>query len=298
MLIQSVPNFSEGRKKEIVEELASLFKELDVQLIDYSLDKDHNRSVFTLLGRPEPLKDAILKGVGRARDLINMEEHEGGHPRIGATDVVPFIPIKDVTMEECVDIAKEVAEAIYRDYSIPTYLYGYAAQSKERENISWIRRGQYEGLKESIQEEERRPDFGAALHPTAGATIVGARMPLIAFNVNLSTKDMNVAHSIARSVRESGGGLVNIKAMGVSMEATQQAQISMNVENYSKTPMHRVFELIKIEAKRYGVTIAHSQVVGLLPMEALTQSAAYYLQIQGLEDKQILENHLLGGIDG
>lgn len=243
MLIQSVPNFSEGQRVEVVEELASLFRESDVQLIDYSLDDDHNRSVFTLLGRPEPLKDAIIRGVGRAKDLINMEEHKGGHPRIGATDVIPFIPINEVTMEDCVTIAEEVAEEIYREYRIPTYLYGHAARTRERENISWIRRGQFEGLKDVIKEEERRPDFGTDLHPTAGATIVGARMPLIAFNVNLSTDNINIAHSIARSVRESGGGLVNIKAMGVSMEASQQVQVSMNVENYLKTPMYRVFEI-------------------------------------------------------
>ncbi len=297
MLMQSVPNFSEGRREEVVEELASLFKGRDVHLIDYSLDADHNRSVFTLLGRPKPLKEALLRAIERALDLINMEEHQGGHPRIGACDVVPFIPIRDVTMEDSVALARELAQEIYEEYQIPTYLYGEAARTKERENISWIRRGEYEGLKSTIHEKERHPDFGETLHPTAGATIVGARMPLIAFNVNINTADINIANSIAAAVRESSGGLVNIKAMGVSMEASQRVQVSMNVENYLQTPMYRVFELIKLEARRYGLTIAESQVVGLLPMEALIQAGAHYMQIKGLKENQILENHLLGGME-
>ncbi len=294
-IMQCVPNFSEGRRPEVVEEIVDAFrKEQGVKLLDYSSDEDHNRSVVTLLGEPEALKESVLEAVKRARDLINMEEHEGGHPRLGATDVVPFIPISGVTMEDCQEMAAEVAEAINERLEIPTYLYGEAARESGRENISQVRRGEYEGLKEAIKKSDRHPDFGEpALHPTAGATMVGARMPLVAFNVNLDCSRMEVADRIARNIRTSGGGLVNIKAMGVNLEERNIVQISMNVENYLETPLHRVFELIRVEAARFGVSILESEIVGLVPMEALVLAAGHYLQLGQLDDKQILENNLL-----
>jgi len=290
-VVGCVPNFSEGRRPEVVREIVAAIEAVSgIRVLDYSSDTSHNRTVVTFVGTPEACEEAAFAGIARACDLIDMEKHHGEHPRLGATDVVPFIPISGVTMEECVEIARRVGQRVGEELEIPVYLYEEAATRPERRNLADVRRGEYEGLKESIGTPERAPDFGPArVHPTAGATIIGARMPLVAFNVNLGTSDIGIAKKIARAVRESSGGLANVKALGVMLEDRQIAQVSMNLVNYVKTPIPRVMEMVRREADRYGVSVVESELIGLMPMDAVLDTAAYYLQLPKLEQSQIIE---------
>ncbi|UCE36834.1 MAG: glutamate formimidoyltransferase [Thermoplasmata archaeon] len=294
-IVECVPNFSEGRNKEVLEAIAQQIKNTEkVRLLAYESDKDHNRSVFTFVGEPEGVKKAAFSAISKAAELIDMNEHSGEHPRIGATDVVPFIPISGVTIDDCVNMAKELGQEVADKLKIPIYLYEHAAIKPTRQNLANIRKGQYEGLKEAISKDpDRKPDFGpSSLHPTAGATVIGARMPLVAYNVNLSTNDINVAKSIAKAIRHSSGGLRYVKALGLEIKERGIVQVSMNLTNYQQTPIFRVFEMIKKEAERYGVEILGSEIVGLIPMNALVDAADYYLRIENFDKSQILENRL------
>jgi len=295
-IVECIPNFSEGRRLEVIEAIAETVKSVSgVRLLNYSSDKSHNRSVFTFIGAPEAVEEAAFKAAQKAVDLIDMTKHEGEHPRMGAVDVIPFVPVKDITMEECVKLSKGLGESIARELSIPVFLYEESATRPERRNLADVRRGEFEGMPEKLKDPDWMPDFGKAeIHPTAGVVAVGARFPLIAYNVNLSTPDINIARNIARIIRESSGGLKYVKAIGVMLEDRNLAQVSINMTNYEKTSLYRVFELIRMEAKRYGVSIVGSEIVGLTPMNALIDAAKFYLQMEGFDDKkQVLENYLL-----
>ena len=264
-----------------------------VQVLDYSSDPNHNRSVLTFIGEPAPVKEAAFRAIARAADLINMEEHRGEHPRIGATDVVPFVPVLGVTMADCVALARELGAEVAEKLHIPVYLYEEAATRPDRRNLADIRRGEYEGLKKEIHLPERRPDFGdPVMHPTAGATVIGAREFLIAFNINLGTPDVSIAKKIARAVRASSGGLMYVKALGIKLEDRNLAQVSMNLTNFKKTPMHVVFNVVKSEAERYGVPIVGSEIVGLVPLDAILAAAEHYLRIENFGRKQVLETRV------
>ena len=293
-IVQCVPNISEGRRPEVVEAVINEIRQVaGVTLLDYSSDADHNRTVITFVGEMEPVKEAAFRLTAKAVELIDMEKHTGEHPRIGAVDVIPFVPIQGVKTDDCVAAAKQVAQRIADELKVPTYLYGDAAQRPERVNLSNIRKGQYETLKTEISREDRWPDFGPrATHPSAGATVVGARMPLVAFNVNLATDQKWIADNIAKAVRESSGGFKNVKAMGVTLEDRNQVQVSMNLENYIKTPIYRVFETVKREAARYGVGVVGSEIIGLVPQQALVDVAEWYLQVEQFKSEQVLENRL------
>lgn len=293
-LIECVPNFSEGRNKEIIESIVDEVRKVEgVKLLDYSWDNDHNRTVVTMVGGPEGVKTAAFNLVKRASELIDMTAHTGGHPRMGATDVVPFIPISDVTMEECVDIAREVGKKIGEELSIPVYFYEDAATRPERKNLADVRKGQYEGFFEKIKDPDWKPDFGPVeMNAKSGATAVGARVPLIAYNVNLGTSDIEIANAIAKKVRFLGGGLRFVKGMGVKLEERNIVQVSMNLVNYEKTAIYQAFEMVKMEAKRWGVPVVGSEVIGLLPMKALVDCAEYYLQIENFSMDQILEKRV------
>ena len=294
-LVECVPNFSEGRRKEIVELIVDEVRKTEgVKLLDYSSDTDHNRTVVTFVGNPEGVKSAAFNLAKKAAELIDMSVHQGGHPRMGATDVVPFIPVSEVTMEECVALANEVAKKIGEELKIPVYLYEDAATKPERRNLADVRKGQYEGFFDKIKSEGWKPDFGPSeMNVKSGATAVGARVPLVAFNVNLGTSDIEIANSIARSVRHIGGGLRFVKAMGVKLEERNIVQVSMNLVNYEKTAVYRTFEMVKMEAKRYGVPVVGSEIIGLVPMKALIDSAEYYLQIENFSIEQVLEKRIV-----
>jgi glutamate formiminotransferase len=294
-IIECVPNFSEGRDKQIVEKIADAFRAKDnVKLLDYSSDTDHNRSVITVAGEPEALKEAVIEAVGIAVELINLTKHSGQHPRMGAVDVIPFIPIKNVTMDEAITLSKEVGDAIGEKYNLPVFLYEKSATQQHRENLANVRKGEFEGLKEKMLSPEWKPDFGPLQpHPTAGAVAVGARMPLVAYNVNLNTSDLEIATAIAKKVRHIGGGLRFCKAMGVELEDKGITQVSMNLTDYTKTSIYRAHEMVRMEAKRYGVTVAGGEVIGLVPLEALVDSVAYYLGLDNFSIKQVLEIKLM-----
>lgn len=293
-IIQCVPNFSEGRDLAKIEQIISPFRGKNgVKLLDYSNDEDHNRVVVTVVGEKEALKTAVVEAVGIAAKLIDMTKHEGQHPRMGATDVIPFIPIKNVTMDECIALSKEVAEAIYNAHGVPSFLYEKSASSPDRENLANIRKGQFEGMAEKVKSPEWKPDFGTEIHPTAGITAIGARMPLVAFNVNLNTNDLEVANKIAKNVRHLSGGLRYCKALGIALEERGIVQISMNMTDFTKTPLYRAFELVRIEAQRYGVSIVGSEVIGLVPMDALIGTAEYYLGIENFSYDQVLEKRIM-----
>ncbi len=294
-VVECVPNFSEGRNLEVIEEIIGSIKAVaGVKLLDYSHDESHNRSVVTFIGEPGPVKEAAFQAAKKAASLIDMSGHEGGHPRMGATDVLPFVPISGIDMKECIEMASEVGRRLAEELEIPVYLYEEAATRPERKNLSDVRRGQYEGLIEGIKEPGREPDFGPAeVNLKAGVTAVGARPPLIAYNINLDTGDVEIAKKIARAIRGSSGGFPTIKGLGIYIEETGQAQVTINVCDYKKVPLHRVFELVKLEAARFGVAVTDSEIVGLTPMEALVDAAEFYLQLAGLEPGQILENRLL-----
>ena len=297
-LFECIPNFSEGRDQEKIEKIVEPFKKTKgVKLLDYSADKDHNRLVVTLLGSADVLKKSVHEAIGKAVELIDMNEHKGEHPRMGAVDVVPFTPVKNVEMEDAVKLANEVAQKAAEAYDLPIYLYEEAATTDERKNLADIRRGEYEGFSEKIQKPEWKPDFGPQkLHPTAGATVVGARMPLVAFNVNLDTENLEIANKIARKVRHSSGGLRFVKAIGIDLSEKNIVQVSMNMTDYTKTSLYQAFEMIKFEAKRYGVNIIGSELIGLLPAQALFDVAEYYLGLEDFEGEQIMENRLLEDI--
>ena len=294
-IVQCVPNFSEGRRVGVIEAITGAIKQVEgVSLLDYSYDESHNRSVVTFIGEPKAVLEAAFQGAKKAAVLIDMSKHSGGHPRMGATDVIPFIPVKGVEMSDCVELAGKLGKRLADELNIPVYLYEEAASKPERKNLSEVRRGQYEGLIEAIREPGRKPDFGPAeVNLRAGVTAVGARPPLIAYNINLGTADLNIARDIARGIRGSGGGFPTVKALGILIEATGQAQVTINVCDYKKVPLHRIFELVKREAARYGVAVTGSEIIGLTPLDALVDASEFYLQMEGFERSQVLENRLL-----
>lgn len=293
-LIECVPNFSEGRDKEVIEAIVDEVRKTEgVKLLDYSSDADHNRTVVTMVGNPAGVERAAFNLAAKAAELIDMTVHHGEHPRMGATDVVPFIPISDVTMDECIEIAKRVGKRMGEELNIPVYLYEDAASTPDRKNLADVRKGQYEGFFEKITKPEWKPDFGPAnMNARSGCTAVGARVPLVAFNVNLGTGNLEVADSIAKKVRFIGGGLRFVKAMGVKLEDRGIVQVSMNLVNYEKTAVYRAYEMVKMEAQRYGVPVVGSEVIGLVPMKALIDAAEYYLQIENFSMDQILEKRV------
>ena len=295
-LVECVPNFSEGRRPEVIEAIAEEVRQVDnVKLLDVKADPSHNRVVVTFVGEPQAVKQAAFNCCKRAAELIDMEKHHGEHPRIGATDVIPFIPVKNVSMEECAQLADELAQEIAAKLNIPVYLYEEAAKIPGRKALPDIRKGQYEGLKTEISKPERRPDYGPSqLHPTAGATVIGARQFLIAYNINLDTSDVNIAKKIANSIREAKGGYKYVRAMGVTVQIGDRdiAQVTINMVNYQGTPLFRVFETVKSEAARYGVNVLGSEIIGLTPMQALLDAAEFYLRLDGFDRKQVLEDNL------
>lgn len=293
-IVQCVPNISEGRRLDVVEKIVDQIRRTEnVLLLDYSSDYDHNRTVITYVGDLAAVQEASFRLAKEAVGLINMEEHQGAHPRIGAVDVIPFIPIEGVTMKESAEAAVALAKRINQELKVPTYLYGEAATKTARKNLSNIRKGNYEGLKESIHEESRHPDFGEPkMHETAGATVVGARMPLVAFNVNLGTNKKEIADEIARNIRERNGGFKNVKGIGVALEERGEVQVSMNLENYQATPIFRVLETIRREAARYGVPVVGTELIGLVPQQALLDVANWYLQLENFDSNHVLENRL------
>ncbi|HEQ4685681.1 glutamate formiminotransferase [Streptococcus pyogenes] len=296
-IVECIPNFSEGQNQAVIDGLVATAKSIPgVTLLDYSSDANHNRSVFTLVGDDQSIQEAAFQLVKYASENIDMTKHHGEHPRMGATDVCPFVPIKDITTQECVEISKQVAERINRELGIPIFLYEDSATRPERQNLAKVRKGQFEGMPEKLLEEDWAPDYGdRKIHPTAGVTAVGARMPLVAFNVNLDTDNIDIAHKIAKIIRGSGGGYKYCKAIGVMLEDRHIAQVSMNMVNFEKCSLYRTFETIKFEARRYGVNVIGSEVIGLAPAKALIDVAEYYLQVEDFDyNKQILENHLLG----
>ena len=293
--MECVPNFSEGRDKEKIEKIVECFRaKKNVKLLDYSNDEDHNRLVVTVIGEPEPLKKSVVDAIGKAVELIDMNQHSGQHPRMGAVDVVPFIPIKNVTPEEAVSFSKEVAQTVAERYNLPVFLYEKSASAPHRENLANIRKGEFEGMAEKIKKDDWKPDFGPAeRHPTAGAVAVGVRMPLVAYNVNLGTDNLEIAQSIAKKVRFIGGGLRFCKGMGVALEERGITQVSMNLTDYTKTAIYRAHELVRIEANRYGVPVIGAEIVGLVPLEALVDTAAYYLGLEYFSLNQVLETKLM-----
>ncbi|WP_432641918.1 glutamate formimidoyltransferase [Acidaminococcus sp.] len=293
-LVEFVPNFSEGRDKEKVEKIVDEARKIKgLKILDYSSDPDHNRSVVTIIGSPEAVTEAAINMARVAIQLIDMRTHHGAHPRFGAVDVVPFTPVMGVTMDECVAIANAVGKA-YGEMGIPVYLYEDACTREARRNLASVRKGQYEGFFEKIKDPEWKPDYGpAVMNEKSGCSAVGARVPLVAFNVNLDCSDKAVADAIARKVRNIGGGLHYVKAMGVKLEERNQVQVSMNLVNYEKSAVYQAFEMIKMEARRYGVNVVGSEVIGTVPMKALLMAAEYYLQIENFNLDEILEKRLL-----
>lgn len=296
-VIESVPNFSTGRDPEKLDKiLEPLRQQKGLKLLDYSADEDHNRAVVTLMGTADALEEGLFKAIKVASEVIDLTKHEGEHPRMGATDVVPFIPIKDATVGECTALAERLGERVAKELHIPIYLYEDSARKPERKNLAKIRKGQFEGFAEKIKDPEWAPDFGEAkIHPTAGATVMGARMPLIAYNVNLDTDNLDIADAIAKKVRHIGGGLRFVKGMGVELKERNIVQVSMNLVNYEKSAIYQAFEMVKMEARRYGVNVIGSELIGLAPMAALINSAVYYLQIENYHPEQIIEYRLLEG---
>jgi glutamate formiminotransferase len=279
-IIECVPNFSEGRDSETIEKIIEPFRgEKSVKLLDYQTDEDHNRMVVTVVGEPDALKTAIIDAIGRAINVIDMRTHQGQHPRMGATDVVPFIPIKNISMEAAVEFSKDVAKAVAKKYSLPIFLYEKSASRPARQNLANIRKGQFEGM-----------DFGPQkIHPSAGVAAMGARMPLVAYNVNLDSNNIEIANEIAKKVRHISGGLRYCKGIGIELKDRGLVQVSMNMTDYTRTSLYQAFELIKVEARRYGVNVIGSEIVGLVPMQALMDTAAYYLGLENFSMEQVLE---------
>ncbi|MDR1482876.1 MAG: glutamate formimidoyltransferase [Synergistaceae bacterium] len=295
-IVEFIPNFSEGRRQDVIDALVNEAGSVrGVTLLDHSSDASHNRSVFTMVGSPEGIAEAAFRLCKLASEKIDMREHSGEHPRMGATDVMPFVPVKEISIEECVDLSKRVAERIWKELEIPSFLYENSAAKPERTNLAAVRKGQFEGMPEKLLRDDWAPDYGERrMHPTAGITAIGARQPLVAFNVNLNTPDVKIASEIAKTIRGSSGGFKYCKALGVMLEDRGIAQVSINMVNYEGTPLYRVFEAIRAEARRWGVSITGSEIIGLTPAKALVDCAEYYLQIEGFDyKKQVLEVHLL-----
>lgn len=293
-ILECVPNYSVGRDLAVIEKICDCFRgREDVKLLDYSHDASHNRCVVTVVGEPDALRDAVVDSIGVAIDLIDMTKHTGEHPRMGCVDVIPFIPIRNCTVEDADRIAKETGRLAADKYNFPSFLYENSASAPHRQNLAKIRQGQFEGMAEKMKDPDWKPDFGPdAPHPTGGVAAIGARPPLIAYNINLDTPDVEIAQNIANCIRHIGGGLRYCKALGVKDEVRNLAQVSINMTNFSKTAVYRIFEMVKMEARRYGVNVLDSEVVGLIPMQALIDCAEYYLQLRGFSDKQVLENWL------
>ncbi len=294
-IIECVPNFSEGRDLDKIEKIVDSFRGKEgVKLLDYTSDKDHNRSVVTVIGQPEPLRDAMVEAIGKAVELIDMTKHEGQHPRMGCVDVIPFIPIRKVTVEDADRIAKETAKTASEKFGQPFFLYEKSASAPHRENLAKVRQGQFEGMAEKMKDQEMwKPDFGPdTIHPTGGVTAIGARMPLIAYNINLDTPKVEIAQKIADKIRHVKGGFCYCKAMGVMLEDRGIAQVSMNLTDYTKTAVYTVFETVRMEARRYGVNVLGSEVVGLIPVQAMVDCAEYYLGIENFDPGQVLETRL------
>jgi glutamate formiminotransferase len=294
-IVECVPNFSEGRDQTIMDQIVTPFaSHKGVKLLDVQTDADHNRMVVTMLGSPPGVKKAVLAAMAVAVDLIDMTRHKGQHPRMGAVDVVPFIPIKDMTMAEAVALSRETAAEAAAAFHLPVFLYEKAAGTPQRANLAAIRKGQFEGMAEKLKDPQWQPDYGPAqIHPTAGVTAIGARPPLVAFNVNLATDQLTVAETIAKKVRHISGGLRYCKAMGVALKDRGMVQVSMNMTDFTQTALYQALELIRVEAKRYGVSVAGSEVVGLLPLQALADCAAFYMGLEDFSMKQVLETHLI-----
>jgi glutamate formiminotransferase/formiminotetrahydrofolate cyclodeaminase len=300
-LIECVPNFSEGRDAARVDAIVAAMSGVPgVYVLDREMDADHHRSVITLAGEPDAVAEAALLGVGKAMELIDLTKHTGAHPRVGATDVVPFIPIDGVTVDDCVALARRVGHEIWKRYRIPVFFYEAAATRADRVNLENVRRGQFEGLREEMKKNpDRQPDVGEPkVHPTAGVTVVGARKFLIAYNVNLNTPDVAIANKIAKAIRFSSGGLRYVKSMGVELKARNLAQVSINLTDFEQTPMHRVYEMVKREAQRYGVMPVGSEIVGLVPKKALEMTADFFLQLENFSPAQVFENKLAEALSG
>jgi glutamate formiminotransferase len=299
-IVECIPNFSEGRRTEVIDEIVEAIKSVaGAVLLDRESDPNHNRSVVTFVAATDRVVDAAVAGARRAAELIDLNKHTGEHPRMGATDVIPFVPISGVTMGDCVALARSCGERLWREVGIPVYLYEKAASRPERENLASVRKGQFEGIRDEISTNDaRRPDFGEArVHATAGITAVGARPPLIAYNVNLATADLEIANKIARAVRHQSGGLRYVKALGFELKDRGIVQVSMNMVNFEGTPLFRAFEMIKREAERYGVAVVGSEIVGLVPQLALNAVADFYLQLEKFSEDQILEHRLAGAME-
>jgi glutamate formiminotransferase len=294
-IVESVPNFSEGRRKDIVQAIVNEANKVkDVHVIDWSMDYDHNRSVVTMIGEPNAVVDALFNMVKKASELIDLTKHQGEHPRMGATDVIPFVPIRNISVKECVELSKTLGERIGNELKIPIFLYEKSATKDSRKNLSNIRKGQFEGFFEKIKKEEWKPDFGPDIvHPTAGVTAVGAREFLIAYNIYLNTTDVNIADRIAKAIRHVSGGFRYVKALGFEIKERSAVQVSMNLTNFKKTPIYRVFELVKREAARYGVTVTSSEIVGMVPMQAFVDVVDFYLQLENFDQSRIIENKLI-----
>jgi glutamate formiminotransferase len=291
-IVECVPNFSEGRRQEVIDRIVEAMREVDRSLVvDVQWDSPHNRSVVTLVGEPQVVSEAVFHGIATAAHLIDLNQHRGEHPRMGATDVVPFVPVRGISLEDCAALARQLGERVGTELGIPVYLYEAAATRPERQNLVDVRRGEYEGLKEEIATNpDRAPDFGPSVMGTAGATAIGARLPMLAFNVFLNTSDLAPARAIARAVRHSNGGLRFVKALPVLADG--QAQVSMNLTNFRDTPVHRVVEMIRSEAAHYGLTVTHTEFVGLVPLQAIVDVANFYLQLDSFSTNQILESRL------
>lgn len=294
-IIESAPNFSEGRREEVVREIVAQAENVKgVWVLDWSMDSDHNRSVVTLVGTPEPLLQVLFNMTKKATELIDMRNHKGEHPRMGATDVIPLVPVMGTEMSECVELSKVLAKRIGEELQIPIFLYEKSATAPHRENLSEIRKGEFEGFFEKIKNPMWKPDFGPEqVHPTAGVTAVGAREYLIAFNVNLGTNRIEIAEKIAKAVRHISGGYRYVKAIAVELRDKNLVQISMNMTNYKKSPLFRVFETIKREAQRYGVPVVGSEIIGMVPMQAMLEVAQYYLQLDDFGINRIIENRVM-----
>lgn len=293
--MECVPNFSEGRDLQKIDRIVSPFRAKEgVKLLDYSNDEDHNRLVVTVVGQPEALKEAVVEAIGVAVSLIDLNHHQGQHPRMGAADVVPFIPIKGCTMDDAVALSREVGQRVAEAYGLPVFLYEKSATAPHRENLAAIRKGEFEGMAEKIRLPEWKPDFGPAQrHPTAGTVAIGARMPLVAYNINLNTPSLDIAHDIAKKIRFIGGGLRYCKAMGVELKDRGITQVSINMTDYTRTALYRAMEMVRFEARRYGVSVVGSEIIGLVPMEALIDTASYYLGLENFSMQQVLEARIM-----
>ena len=296
-LVECIPNVSEGRNESLINEFVDAIKATPgVMLMDCAPDSSHNRTVFTFAGNPEGVMDAAFRCAKIAVEKIDLTKHSGEHPRMGAIDVIPFVPLKDTSAAECVEMSKKLGQKLWEELKLPVFLYEDSASTPERKNLASLRKGQFEGMAEKIKRPGFIPDYGDKLHETAGIVACGARMPLVAFNVNLNTSNIDIANKIARIIRESSGGLKSVKSIGVMLEDRNIAQVSINMTNYEQAPLYRVLELVKIEAARFGVSVVGTEIIGLVPMNALIACADYYLMIENFNsEKQVLENYILKG---